>query len=390
MSPDSTPPSPSPRFARWLSWRGFLLALVAFSLFGWGYSAFAERRARASSPTGEAEWIWQERDHRDVSPAAFLAARDFFLERVPARARLLVAADEEYVLTLNNRPVGRGGSPYRGVPDAYEIAPLLLSGGNRLVVELRNGRGHGGFLLCLEDPATRRRVVVSDAGWRIFPRWVFGLERGWLPLEDGEAPRVWGIPPLGRWGKLGAPVAKALGIGSGPVAVRPIGEASAPIAPIASRTLALAPLPGGKAVPGAAVLLDWGQEVTGYLALELAVPQELAIGLLWVGDTPPDPYLARPAGTILMRPGSGLWADAHPRRFRYALVVGLGAPSSALLTPLTGTKGETAPDLDFSVAKIEAEGGAFGVVPPPSRTPVEDEVWRKLQRLAGVGGGEKL
>jgi hypothetical protein len=370
--------------ARWVSWRGFALALIAFSLFGWGFSSLAERRARASSPTGEAEWIWQNRYHRDVSPAAFLAARDFFLESVPSRARLLVAADEEYVLTLNNRPVGRGGSPYRGVPDAYEVAPLLLPGGNRFVVDLRNGRGPGGFLLCLEDPATRRPLVVSDGDWRIFPRWVFGLERGWLPLEDGEAPRIWGIPPLGRWGKLGTPVAKPLGIGF----------AGSSLAPIGSKRVALAPLPGGEPVPGAAVLLDWGREVTGYLALELAVPQELAIGLLWVGETPPDPYLARPAGTILLRPGRGSWADAHPRRFRYALVVGLGAPASALVTPLSGALGEgppaAAPDLDFSVAKIEAQGGAFGVVPPPSRTPVEDEVWRKLQRLAGVGGGKEL
>lgn len=357
--------------------------MIAFSLLGWGYRTLEDRRARSASPTGEAAWIWQQRYHRDVSPSAFLAARDFYLESVPARARLLVAADEEYVLTLNNHRIGRGGSPYRGDPDAYEVAPLLLPGGNRLVAELRNGRGPGGFLLRLEDGATRRPLAVTDAAWRIFPAWVFGLERGWLPLEDGEKPRIWGVPPLGRWGALAAPVEKAVGLGF----PQGEGDGSAGVPPVGAQPLPLSPLPGGTPVPGAAVLLDWGREVTGYLSLELPAPEEREIGLLWVGETPPDPYRTRPAGTILLRPGSGAWDDAHPRRFRYALVVGLGGKAGALLTPLPAG---VAPDLDLSVAKLEGAGGAFGVKPRPSRAPVEDEVWRKLQRLASVGGREKL
>ena len=33
--------------------------------------------------------------------------------------------------------------------------------------------------------------------------------------------------------------------------------------------------------------------------------------------------------------------------------------------------------------------GVLGIVPPPLRTPVEDEVWRQLQGVPRVAGGEK-
>jgi hypothetical protein len=365
---------------RLLTWRGLTVALLGLSLLAWGGRALADLRARAVSPTGEAEWIWQERNRRDVSPAAFLAARDFYLESVPVRARLLVAADEEYLLSLNNHPVGRGGSPYRGQPDLYDVTPLLQSGGNRLVAELRNGRGQGGFLLRLDD-AAGRPLVVSDGEWRVFNRCSFGLERGWLPLDQGDRPQVWGVPPLGRWGLPGAAHGKPLGLAF---------AAESRLAPLSAQPRALSALPGGTAVPGAGVLLDFGRETTGYLTLERPAAEELAVGLLWVGLEPPDPFSSRPAGTVLLMPGRGSWSDAHPRRFRYALVVGLGQPTGASLAPLPGGTGTAPADLDVSVAKIEGRGGVFGVVPPPLRAPVEDEVWRKLQRLAGGGGREKL
>ena len=37
--------------------------------------------ARLTVPTGAAQWIWESRDRRDVSPAAFYAVRDFDLTR---------------------------------------------------------------------------------------------------------------------------------------------------------------------------------------------------------------------------------------------------------------------------------------------------------------------
>ncbi len=33
--------------------------------------------------------------------------------------------------------------------------------------------------------------------------------------------------------------------------------------------------------------------------------------------------------------------------------------------------------------------GVLGIVPPPLRTPVEDEVWRELEGVPGVAGREE-
>src|SRR5436305_12000552 len=107
----------------------FLVALAAAI----GVRALWARRAIAALPTGAAEWIWAPLG-RTVEPLAFYAARDFDLAAPPAAARLLAAADEEYVLYLNGRRVGSGGTPAGARPllDAYEVAPLLRRGANRL------------------------------------------------------------------------------------------------------------------------------------------------------------------------------------------------------------------------------------------------------------------
>jgi hypothetical protein len=89
--------------------------------------------------------------------------------------------------------------------------------------------------------------------------------------------------------------------------------------------------------------------------------------------------------------GRRTWMDARARRFRYALVVGLGdgdvsarvqeidpARAASLLAPPAGA--------------VETGGvrGVLGIVPPALRTPVEDEVWGQLQGVAGVPGRKEL
>ena len=103
------PPSPVPPTRRRWETALTLVVLVTLAL------ALVTRivpalGARWAAPTGGAQWIWETRDRRDVSPAAFYAVRDFDLETPPERARVLVTADAEYVLFLNaqriaaNRP----------------------------------------------------------------------------------------------------------------------------------------------------------------------------------------------------------------------------------------------------------------------------------------------
>jgi hypothetical protein len=142
--------------------------------------------------------------------------------------------------------------------------------------------------------------------------------------------------------------------------------------------------------------------VTGYLALEPdfepgmdpdrvpAPPNRQRTALLWTGDQPPQPAgtgLAPSANVVLMA-SAREWLDVRPRRFRYALVIGLARPLAARVYPI-----------DEAVAaryrlEIDGEGrvekGVFGLPAPRLRTPVENEIRRKLKRLAGVAGREEL
>jgi hypothetical protein len=118
--------------------------------------------------------------------------------------------------------------------------------------------------------------------------------------------------------------------------------------------------------------------VEGRLTLDLPPGNALGIGLLFTGAEPPDPLLAKPAGSILILTGRHDWLDARPRHFRYALVVGLVRPAAAAVLP--------APARPVR----EEEMKVFGLPGPPLRTPVEDEVWGKLQRLAGIARRKEI
>jgi hypothetical protein len=235
------------------------------------------------------------------------------------------------------------------------------------VAELRSGRGAGGFLASLEDEATGRQLAVSDEDWRIFPRHQLGLVRGWLPIGDGEPALCWGYPPAGRWGRPRA------GSPEPPLARGPL----LPAAAVRPLTLDLGAAEKGRP-PGSPVLYDWGREVEGRLTLDLRPGRELGAALLFTGAEPPDPLRAKPTGSVLILPGRHDWLDARPRRFRYALLVGLVRPAAAAVLPAP------ARPVRSEVMKV------FGLAGPPLRTPVEDEVWSKLQRFAGVARRKEL
>ena len=342
----------------WL--RRSLLATLAVFFLALATRALPERRARTSMPTGRAQWIWKEIGRKDHDPTAFYAIRDFDLEAPPARARLLVTADEEYVLTLNGKRIGAGAYEPGALLDVYEVGPLLLPGGNRLVAELRSGRGAGGFLASLED-AAGRQLVATDERWRTFNRHELGLVRGWLPVGGGEPVLCWGYPPAGRWGRP-RPGRTEPRLARGPLlpalSARPL-------------TLALGSPEKGRP-PGSPVLYDWGREVEGRLPFDVRPANKLGAALLFTGAAPPDPLRAKPSGAVLILPGKHDWLDARPRRFRYVLLVGLVRQAAAAVLPAPARP-----------ARAEAMR-VFGLPGPPLRTPVEDEVWSKLQRFAGV------
>lgn len=349
----------------WL--RRSLLVSSAVFLLALATRALPKMEAQAGLPTRGAQWIWKAIDRKDHVPAAFYAIRDFDLASPPARARLLVTADEEYVLTLNGKRIAAGAYQPGARLDVYQVEPLLLPGGNRLVAELRSGRGAGGFIASLEDEGTGRQLVATDERWRIFPRHRLGLVRGWLPIGSGEPALCWGYPPVGTWGTPRPGSQETL------LARLPI----LPAASVRPLTLAFGSAEKGRP-PGSPVLYDWGREVEGRLTLDLPPAKEMQIALLFVGAGIPDPLHASPTGSVLVLPGRHDWLDALPRRFRYAVLVGLAHPAAAAVLPAPARA------VRKEVMKV------FGLPGPPLRTPVEDEVWSKLQRVAGVARRKEL
>jgi hypothetical protein len=358
-------------------------ALAVFAVFATclalalGARALRSRRNAARLPTGDASWIWAPLG-RTVEPLAFYAARDFDLAAVPARARLLAAADEEYVLYLNGRRVGSGGAGSAGAGerpglDAYEVAPLLVPGANRLAVELRSGRGAGGFLARLAD-GSGETLAETDGSWRIVRRYRPGLVRGWVPLDgpaatEREAAAVWSRPPAGRWG---AP---------GPLAPRPLFAGGEPVRALAPAVQVSLRGPGVRRV-------DLGREVDGYLVLEVAPRPRRQLALLHL-DPAMDPGAPLPC---VVAPGAPLWTDVRPRRLRAFTVEGdldlVGARVYPAKAPAPAPAPAGPPPFLLAGAPSRGLRGLLGLAAPSLATPVEDEVRRELQRLAGVAPGE--
>ena len=161
----------------------------------------------APAPTGAAEWIWAD----DASaapgrPAAYVLLRDFELDAAPeAAARLFVAADREYAVHLNGHQIARGAYR-RGEPvDEFQVAHLLREGPNRLTIEARTPHGDGGVLAGIEL-ADASMPVVTDGDWQFTDDWDPRLVKGETLLANARPAlrpvRVWGRPPVGRWGRV--------------------------------------------------------------------------------------------------------------------------------------------------------------------------------------------
>src|SRR5687767_9157268 len=348
-------------------WRGAVLVVaLAVSL------AAAERglrvlRARGATPTGGAEWIWQAGDwSRHADPIAFYAACDFDLAEAPAEARLRVLADEEYWIHLNGRAIGAG--LYRGgaALDLYDVGDVLHEGGNRLVAELRSQRGAGGFLAHLETSGGRS-LCPTGPEWRIFSTWEPGLLRGWAPPDHGRPPLSWGLPPTGRWG---VPASGA---------VRPRHDALLRAAsarpPHASRPLVVPP--AAQTAGQSVTLLEWEEEVGGFLELQFGAAGALAA--VYLGDQAPDPRTRRADRLAITPAGEDTWRDAGARRFRFALVASSAPLAAASMWPVSAG----------ALAPPPQDGGVLGLETPDLGAPVKDEVRRQLERLARLAGREE-
>lgn len=332
-------------------WRWTALAAVALAVAGID-QALHTWLADRGSPLGAAAWIWSRDPSREAMPQAIFLVRDFELDSAPPAATLAVGGDEEYVLYLNGRRLGSGAYADGAPLDRYEVGEILVTGGNRLLAEVRSSRGVGGFLLSLQ--AGPEILVESDGSWRVIRAFEPGLRAGWRNLGGSEPSQVWGVPPVGRWGRptVGPP--------------RPLADPVARL-PAIQRTVSQ-PAPTLHAT-----LFDWGEPKAGHLLLELPAGG-CSPALLFVGDAPPEPETQAVAGFVLAPPGAPSWREAVPRRFRYALVLGAEAPTAAWVEPLGA-------ETDLARSEPSAARGVFGLRPPPRQLWLEADIRRRLREV---------
>jgi len=326
------------------------------------------------------QWIWRDHDLRHVEAVAFYAVRDVEVDRIEGTARLRVQADEEYVLTINGSRIGSGRRGFEAEGDEYDVTPWLSPGWNRVVALLRSSNGAGGFWLELADD--RGLLARSDGDWTIYRgEWRGIYRRG--ALLPGDRPMVLGPSPLGRWRTADRFVRREAfqRVLATPEPVTAVafrkwgsGEEWTPIREQRRRPPSFGPL----------VEIDFGEVRTGYLQLafrDSALAPELP-SLLFFSTGPLEAPPLPADLTTRPIPGRNLFQDAIPRRFRYVAVAGMPGLFQAHVLPI---RPEAYDGLAPREGDVRERHGVFGIDPPPPlRSPVENEVWRELERTAGI------
>lgn len=265
----------------------------------------------APAPTGAAEWIWaDDASVEPGQPAARVFLRDFELDAAPdAAARLFVVADREYAVHLNGRQIARGAYRHGEPIDEFQVAHLLREGSNRLTIEARTPHGDGGVLAGIElDDGSM--PVVTDGGWRFVDGWDPRLVKGEIPFAESgpevRPVRVWGRPPVGRWGRVSRGALR-----------KPdqIWHSAG-----ARRIVRVTASPGLEIGPGmqSSHRVDFGREVEGVLELalkpaEAGVHREVRTCLGGECERRP----------LVLTPGRPAWRDSGRRRFDTVVVVGV-------------------------------------------------------------------
>ena len=190
--------------------RGWGLALLLFlGVSGAALTVVAQEGtnsdtslARASvylynATNGLGSWIWASNTFDGQSCQLW---RSFDLPRSNAitRAQLRITADNEFILNLDGRELGRGAE-WREL-FLYDLTPLLTPGRHVLAVQAFNSFSFAGLLLGLRLEFADGSTVdlKSDGDWRIVPEGTTGWEklteprRQWPPATVRA---VFGSPP---------------------------------------------------------------------------------------------------------------------------------------------------------------------------------------------------
>lgn len=193
-------PTPKKAYLRWLT-----ATLAGFVIVGSFITLHRFFSQKFFSGTGEARWIWvADRSMSSGEPLAFFAVRDVVLPAARDFVRIKIAADPQYTLYFNGNEVGGGMMSRSSDLDVWDVSTLANTGRNRIVVALRSSNGVGAFLCAVDLASARRNLFVTDSTWKLFREWRPEILFGQLPHIQMSAPRIVGVPPVGRWNFLEA------------------------------------------------------------------------------------------------------------------------------------------------------------------------------------------
>ena len=143
--------------------RGTRSGQIALQLHGGAPMRVEFRRLRLRRFESGPDWIWSQPEARDEERCVL--ARNFQVERLPERARLLIACDNHYTARLNGAVVGQGDDWQR--PGEHDARDALKVGDNLLEVECQNDGGPAALAvqLAFSSGADEITALSSDATW---------------------------------------------------------------------------------------------------------------------------------------------------------------------------------------------------------------------------------
>ena len=144
--------------------------------------------------SGGAAWIWYARAGKKPAPLRFWAEREIALDRVPEQVEATFLVDPEFVLYVNGRRVDAGSGRPGDALRAVNLAPDLVPGVNRVLIEASSPDGVGGILFRAEGAGLAPGALDSGSSWRV------ALDRDELERGGGRPAVVWGRPPQSPWG----------------------------------------------------------------------------------------------------------------------------------------------------------------------------------------------
>jgi signal transduction histidine kinase len=161
--------------------------------------SLSERGSHNFSDIGS--WIWETNTY-DRQTVRFWKSFEIPDGAVVTKARLRLTADNEYVLFLDGREIGRDAE-WRHLYE-YDITSLLEPGRHVLAVEVYNSSREAGFVFGLRVGLSGSRVVdvKSDSSWLIVPNDLSGWERKTEPAGSWRRSTVEAAFGSGAWGKM--------------------------------------------------------------------------------------------------------------------------------------------------------------------------------------------